>query len=1378
MFCRASGLRTAGWCIRRVAFVSTALALGGLLVPAGVQAASAAPPTWPQGTLTARTEVAAAQLARSRGAPVEVGEMRTATQEVFAQPDGTLVATVSLRPERVIRPDGSAVPLDTRLAARPDGTIAPRATAVGMALSGGGSTELVRLQAGDKSLTFHWTAELPAPVVQGDTATYPEVFPGVDLSVRSDADGFSEFLTVTSAAAAANPALSTVRFPIDAVGLAVQVDPDGTLRAVDSAGGTVFRSPPPAMWDSPAPGVPPADPDEGPDTVDVPGAHVGQVGVAVNDGALEITPDQSILTDPTTVFPVVIDPHVTTMKHPAWHQVNGQSQFRGSPHWQSVPTNLFAVGFQNYQSPPSTVRTFLRFGIDSRIWGGLVTKASVRLNEVWASSCNARPIQMFTTGGFGSGTSWNNMPGLGALQAERNVAFNWRRSGQASPCPGGNVEFDVRPAAQAAASGRKSVVNFVLKATNESDPLGWKKFDPNAPNNNDAQLTITFNHAPNAPGRLSTTNPNSGCATTPARAPRLNVPKNNGITLNAAAVDPDGDQVRLAVQVRNPANQVMASSSSGLVGSGAVVSSPRMLVGAALQNGAVYRWTATASDVNGTPNARAAPWCYFVQDAAFPAPPVVRADCALGPCYGSDQYTGAPGKEGVFRFSPGAVVDTDVTKYRYGIDDQPTITVTADAAHNAAPRVLPTTSGPHDLLVQAIDAANNASSSARYHFYVNAANDPLALWKFEEGTGSTATGTKETDPDTPGPQAVLPPAGVTWDPFEGTSGHSLSFDGTDGASLIAPATRVNTTASFTVSAWVDMRTSDGRSRTAVSQDGNRGSGFYLGYDATANKWEFTMLSADADTGVTTFRATSQGTARPLSWAYLTGVYDGAARTLRLYLNGQLAQEVAVSSPWDATGAVRIGGGKLQGVQTNPWKGWIDEVRVYDRALSPAEVADLLNGGGVGPADSSWSFTETGGATVSSGRRPFVNWLDGAAQTPAGHDGHAALFNGTTSWAWAAQDVHTNRSFTAMAWVRLDGKGVAGSGGAVLSQQATTASGFVLQYQNSGDSWAFLLPTSDTTNAPRVTASAPAPAVGVWTHLAGAYDQAAGQIRLYVNGVLKQQLPAPAPTFDTQHGMTLGRVRWNGSLVNPLKGAVDQVRLANRALGTQEITALAADGPGGVLDGSFDFEGTGFTTDSTGHQLGLSPGATLGAAGHSGGSVTLDGSTGAASSNASVVETDRTFSVSTWVRLEHDDIAVTIVSQDGHAGPGFSLSFVPDTAAGAWRFSLPDADGGVAPAPAVVPATFDTAGAWVHLGAVYDGFGHTLKLRVTDSFGSSVGYGTQPTPWDAGGPLQVGRELAIGDTATYQDFFAGQIDDVGVYDFGLTEADLRNLAGQG
>ena len=86
-----------------------------------------------------------------------------------------------------------------------------------------------------------------------------------------------------------------------------------------------------------------------------------------------------------------------------------------------------------------------------------------------------------------------------------------------------------------------------------------------------------------------------------------------------------------------------------------------------------------------------------------------------------------------------------------------------------------------------------------------------------------------------------------------------------------------------------------------------------------------------------FRSLS-GTAQlpTATWSHLATTYDGA--TLRLFVNGvQVGQLAATGSLTVSTGPLRIAGNAVWGEWFN---GPIDEVRVYNRALSAAELQSM------------------------------------------------------------------------------------------------------------------------------------------------------------------------------------------------------------------------------------------------------------------------------------------------------------------------------------------------------------------------------------------------------------------------------------------------------
>jgi hypothetical protein len=96
------------------------------------------------------------------------------------------------------------------------------------------------MTAGGAEIALSWPKPLPAPMVSGDTATYPEVMPGVDLLARAGREGFGHELVVKTREAGA--ALTKVSFGLSAKGVTLSTDKDA-LKAVNSRGETVFSAP-------------------------------------------------------------------------------------------------------------------------------------------------------------------------------------------------------------------------------------------------------------------------------------------------------------------------------------------------------------------------------------------------------------------------------------------------------------------------------------------------------------------------------------------------------------------------------------------------------------------------------------------------------------------------------------------------------------------------------------------------------------------------------------------------------------------------------------------------------------------------------------------------------------------------------------------------------------------------------------------------------------------------------------------------------------------------------------------------------------------------------------------------------------------------------
>ena len=182
---------------------------------------------------------------------MEILADRTDWSQTFAEPGGGFEAHEYLEPQRVREADGSWAAVSTSLSVRPGGVVAPKAITTGLTLSDGGRGPLFTLAQGGRSLSMSSPfGSLPAPSLSGSTATYRDVLPGVDLLVTAAPTGVSEILEVKSAAAAANPELAKITFPVSERGLSVSADARGNLTAASGPGKAVFAAPAPQMWDS------------------------------------------------------------------------------------------------------------------------------------------------------------------------------------------------------------------------------------------------------------------------------------------------------------------------------------------------------------------------------------------------------------------------------------------------------------------------------------------------------------------------------------------------------------------------------------------------------------------------------------------------------------------------------------------------------------------------------------------------------------------------------------------------------------------------------------------------------------------------------------------------------------------------------------------------------------------------------------------------------------------------------------------------------------------------------------------------------------------------------------------------------------------------
>ena len=260
----------------------------------------------------------------------------------------------------------------------------------------------------------------------------------------------------------------------------------------------------------------------------------------------------------------------------------------------------------------------------------------------------------------------------------------------------------------------------------------------------------------------------------------------------------------------------------------------------------------------------------------------------------------------------------------------------------------------------------------------------------------------------------------TW--TNGYSGGGLYFDGTTGGSSYvtipdAPSLRMTNAVSF--AAWV--RCDDtGRDAPILDKEGPGKLSYWFGVFPTAH---FGVLLA-TDGGSWAIQDRDQGLISPGLWMHLVSTWDGA--TIRHYLNGvQLPETAAFSGPIFSSDAALIIGANVP-FNNTAFQGIVDDLRLYNHALSQAEISALV---GLTPQlVGHWSFDERGGTNIldSSGLANHGTIINVQTNTwTNGMHGSALYFDGVVGIDSTYVSVPDSPSLriagdiSFAAWVRCD-----------------------------------------------------------------------------------------------------------------------------------------------------------------------------------------------------------------------------------------------------------------------------------------------------------------------------------------------------------------------
>jgi hypothetical protein len=1124
-----------------------------------------------------QTEAEAVVTAKATGRAIEVGAFRGERREVWANPDGTFTENTYLQPVRTVK-DHKWVSPDPSLERNADGSVAPRAATYGLRLSGGGTGPLLTAERAGRSMSLSWPGgSLPAPTIIGDTATYSDVAPGLDMVVNVGVETFSHVLVVKSPEAARRPEVTSLALGLNGKGIKLTAAADGRLAAVDSAtGARVFEAPAPVMWDS---GDPVAEgrmaqqmgeQPEAPSRVAPASSRKAKLGVRLGAGKLHLTPDQSMLTDPQVRWPLYIDPVWSSTTTTFWAMVDSgyadteYPKFDGAFQTKSDERAGYCPPDPNCNS--SKIKR-LMYRLPTSYAGKTIISAEFQVSLLRGWNTTARNISLYRMGAdIGSSTNWNNQPAWTRLQQTKALGAE-----QSCSSTTRNSIFNATEAVQYAVANGKTTTVFGLRAENEGNNQYWKRFCENA------LLKVNWNRAPSQPAAADLQMSPGGACVFGSGRPYTDTRPVLKATLRdvdhlAVAGDAENLRAEFRVQWTPPGGTLQTVTwQSGYQASGTPFGWSYNTVGLTFPQNVTVSWDVRAFDGTtwgGWSSDGAANPCEFVYDNTTPSPPMVSSpeflDDQLVDC---GTYSDATWRDGVgvyttFTFDSAA---TDVVEYQYGINTNPSPSNVLRPSVDGGPvqlTWLAERDGPNFVSVQAVDRASKHSAIATCTFRVSAGAQAVGEWSLGDEPDATEAA------DGRGGNSAVKNGDVTFgvDGPGGTADKAVRLTGADAYLATSSTGLVDTSRSFAVSAYVKLADTS-RKQVAVSQDGSGEPGFTLGFDAAAGKWSFAIPVTDVDS-LGEWKVTG-GAPQVGVWAHLLGVYNAQTRTIALYVDGQATATAARRSAWKSRGGVQIGRRLAKSGHTDYFNGDLAKVALFNRVVVSGEAGLLA---ALKPARKGyWPLNEAPGGSAPNGvagGQPLT-LAGGAAVTvedPLGDPpvipmmGTGELYlDGVDDYAsTGSQVVATDGSFTATARVRLASPD-AGPEMAVLSQKgANKASGFIVR-RSAANRWELALPASDAQGAVETTASddqAPPTGEQQGQLLALVYNALTNEARLYVDGQLADSATATNVTaWNATGGLQVGRVFIDGTWQQYLAGSVDEVRVYSGVLDQTTVQQL-------------------------------------------------------------------------------------------------------------------------------------------------------------------------------------------------------------------------------
>ncbi|MBP6825269.1 MAG: hypothetical protein KA165_01810 [Saprospiraceae bacterium] len=602
-----------------------------------------------------------------------------------------------------------------------------------------------------------------------------------------------------------------------------------------------------------------------------------------------------------------------------------------------------------------------------------------------------------------------------------------------------------------------------------------------------------------------------------------------------------------------------------------------------------------------------------------------------------------------------------------------------------------------------------------------------------------------------GNNALVSGATLTQDRF-GWANSAFSFDGTQ-SFLQAVNTAALNSNYTTVSFWAKLK--------ALPVQGEA---YLLSFGGWQERWKVSLpthgklvWSTNASSGITDMDSGAGNELTVGVWKHLAFVHDGTKDII--YINGvQVAEKNVAGTLNNTTQSLGIGYNAVEG--GGFFNGSLDEVQIYNSALSAAQIAALYTAQSITPnapagVVASYLFNNNALDNTSYGNHGQVKDVQ-ATTDRFGYGFNAYAFNGTSSEIEASNSAQLNSAYATVSfWVKPNA--FPASGESYLLSFGGYQERFKISLPNHGKP-VFTTHSggaccSDLDSGTPLT-------IGTWTHVVMVHDGTKDII--YFNGVnVNEKAAAGALDATTQPlGIGFDPIANN----NWFNGTLDEVAVFNFALSGAEVASLYTTQntfPGTPTDLVAEYKFAGNANDATqfgNHALGGAV-PTKDRFGYGSNAYQFNGANSLLAANSVQLNTDYT-TISFWVKADEFPVSgeVYLLSNGGYQER--------------WKISMPSHGKPVFTTHSNGACCSDldsgtplTVGTWAHVIMVHDGTKDIIYLNGAKVNEKNVGGTLDKTNY----PLGIGYD-PIGAGS----YFKGSLDEVQVYNRALSGVEVAAL----